>query len=59
MDAATYDGIALMFWSFIGLMAFLCVAFVIEAVHNFVTDRRWIKRLHSIERGRAAQRGES
>lgn len=50
MDA---DGMALMFWAFLGLFVFLVAAGVIERLMSR-PGRRWIRRLRELERARIA-----
>ena len=49
------NGFALLFWVLVGLFAMLVAAGGVEWLLSR-PDRRWLKRLHMIERGRAAQR---
>ena len=48
MDA---DGFALAFWLGVGLLVFLVAAGAIERVLSR-PDRRWVRRLHELERAR-------
>ena len=50
MDA---DGIALAFWLLLGLAAVLIAAGGVERLLSR-PDRRWLKRLHELERARIA-----
>jgi len=49
------DGLALLFWAGVAGLVILVAAGAVESFFS-LPDRRWLKRLRSIERGRAAQR---
>lgn len=51
------DGFALLFWAGLAGFVILVIAGGIEWLLSR-PSRQWIRRLHQIERGRAAQRGE-